>query len=164
MRQKGMFFRNSLAFSMIQQILAIWSLVLLPFPKSSLYSWKFLVHILLKHSLKGLEHILGGMWNEDICMVVAKAETPVLWPPHAKGWLIGKDPDAGRDWGKKEKGTTEDDMVRWHHWLDGREFEWTPGVGVGQGGLAFCDSWGCKELDTTEGLNWTELKMPIRKD
>ena len=72
MRQKGMFFRNSLAFSMIQQILAIWSLVLLPFPKSSLYSWKFLVHILLKHSLKGLEHILGSMWNEDICMVVVK--------------------------------------------------------------------------------------------
>ena len=157
MRQKGMFFRNSLAFSMIQQILAIWSLVLLPFPKSSLYSWKFLVHILLKHSLKGLEHILGGMWNEDICMVVAKAETPVLWPPHAKGWLIGKDPDARRDWGQEEKGTTEDEMVGWHHWLDAHEFGWSPGVGDGQGGLACCDSWGCKESDMTEQLNWTEL-------
>ena len=65
----------------------------------------------------------------------AKAETPVLWPPHAKSWLIGKDSDAGRDWGQKEKGTTEDEMARWHHWLDGREFEWTPGVGDGQGGL-----------------------------
>ena len=87
----------------------------------------------------------------------AKAETPVLWPPHAKSWLIGKDSDAGRDWGQEEKGTTEDEMAGWHHWLDGREVEWTPGDG--QGGLACCDSWGCKESDTTEQLNWTELKM-----
>ena len=88
-----------------------------------------------------------------------KAETPVLWPPHAKSWLIEKDPDAGRDWGKEEKGTKEDEMAGWHHQLDGREFEWTPGVGDGQGGLACCDSWGRKELDTTEWLNWTELIM-----
>ena len=87
----------------------------------------------------------------------AKAETPVLWPPHAKNWLIGKDSDAGRDWGQEEKGTTEDEMAGWHHGLDGRESEWTPGVGDGQGGLACCDSWGCKESDTTELLNWTEL-------
>ena len=87
----------------------------------------------------------------------AKAETPVLWPPHAKSWLIGKDSDAGRDWGQEENGTTEDEMAGWHHWLDGREFEWTPGDGDGQGGLAFCDSWGHKESDTTERLNWTEL-------
>ena len=85
----------------------------------------------------------------------AKAETPVLWPPHAKSWLIGKDSDAGRDWGQEEKGTTEDEMAGWYHWLDGREFEWTPGVGDGQGGLACCDSWGRKESDTTERLNWT---------
>jgi len=86
----------------------------------------------------------------------AKAETPVLWPPHAKSWLTGKDPDAGRDWGQEEKGTTEDEMAGWHHWLDGRESEWTLGVGDGQGGLACCDSWGRKESDTTERLNWID--------
>ena len=87
----------------------------------------------------------------------AKAETPVLWPPHAKSWLIGKDSDAGRDWGQEEKRITEDEMAGWHHWLNGHEFEWTPGVGDGQGGLAWCDSWGRKESDTTEQPNWTEL-------
>ena len=86
-----------------------------------------------------------------------EAETPILWPPHAKSWLIGKDSDAGRDWGQEEKGTTEDELAGWHHWLDGNEFEWTPGVGDGQGSPACCDSWGCKESDTTEWLNWTEL-------
>ena len=92
---------------------------------------------------------LGFLWRND-----AKAETPVLWPPHAKSWLIGKDSDAGRDCGQEEKGMTEDEMAGWHHWLDGRKSEWTPGVGDGQGGLACCDSWGHKELDTTEQLNW----------
>ena len=87
----------------------------------------------------------------------AKAETPLLWPPHAKSWLTGKDSDAGRDWGQEEKGTTEDEMAGWHHWLDGHESEWTLGVCDGQGGLACCDSWGRKESDTTEWLNWTEL-------
>ena len=91
----------------------------------------------------------------------AKAETPVLWPPHAKSWLIGKDSDAGRDLGQEEKGTTEDETAGWHHWLDGHEFEWTPGAGDGQGGLACCDSWGCKELDTTEQLKWTELNWTL---
>ena len=85
----------------------------------------------------------------------AKAETPVLWPPHAKSWLIGKDSDAGRVWGQEEKGTTEDEMAGWHHWLNGRESEWTLGDGNGQGGLVCCDSWGHKELDMTEWLNWT---------
>ena len=85
----------------------------------------------------------------------AKAETPILWPPHVKSWLIWKDPDAGKDWGLEEKGTTEDEMAGWHHRLDGHEFEWTPGVGDGQGGLACCDSWGRKESDTTD--DWTEL-------
>ena len=83
----------------------------------------------------------------------AKAETPIPWPPHAKSWLTGKDPDAGRDWGQEEKGTTEEEMAGWHHWLNGHEFGWTAGVGDGQGGLACCDSWGLKELDT-EWLNW----------
>ena len=86
----------------------------------------------------------------------AKAETPILWPLHAKSWLIGKDSDAGRDWGQEEKGTIEDEMTRWHHRLDGHEFEWTPGIGDGQGGLVCCDSRGCKESDTTERLNWTD--------
>ena len=87
----------------------------------------------------------------------AKAETPILWPPHAKSWLIGKDSDAGRDWGQEEKGMTEDEMAGWHHGLDGRESEWALGDGDGQGGLVCCDSWGRKESDTTERLNWTEL-------
>ena len=86
-----------------------------------------------------------------------KAETPILWPPHVKSWLIGKDSDAGRDWGQEEKGMTEGEMAGWHHWLDGHEFEWTLGVGDGQGGLACCDSWGRKESDTTERLKWTEV-------
>ena len=94
-----------------------------------------------------------------MCIVVAIVNNTILgpgsWPPHAKSWLIGKDSDAGRDWGQEEKGTTEDEMAGWNHWLDGREFEWTPGVGNGQGGLAYCDSWGHKESDTTERLNWT---------
>ena len=94
----------------------------------------------------------------------AKAETPVLWPPHVKSWLTGKDSDAGRDWGQEEKGTTKDEMVGWHHPLDGREFEWTPGVGDGQGDLACCDSWGRKESDTTEWLNWTELNYSMDLD
>ena len=86
----------------------------------------------------------------------AKAETLILWPPHAKSWLTGKDPDEGRDWGQEKKGMTEDEMAGWHHQLDGHEFEWILGVGDGQGGLACCDSWGRKESDTTKRLNWTE--------
>ena len=85
----------------------------------------------------------------------AKAETQVLWAPHAKSWLTGKDSDAGRDWGQEEEGMTEDEMAGWHHWLSGREFEWTLRDGDGQGGLACCDSWGHKESDTTERLNRT---------
>ena len=86
-----------------------------------------------------------------------EAKIPILWPPDAKNWLIWKDPNAGKDWGQEEKGTTEDELAGWHHWLNGHEFGWTPGVGDGQGGLACCDSWGRKESDTTEQLNWTEL-------
>ena len=92
----------------------------------------------------------------------AKAETPVLWPPHNKSWLIGKDSYAGRDWGQEEKGTTEDEVAGWHHPLDGCEFEWTPGVVDGQGGLACCNSWGRKESDTTEQLNWTEMRIKYK--
>ena len=94
---------------------------------------------------------LGFLWKED-----PKAETPVLWPPHVKSWLIGKDSDAGRDWGQEEEGTTEDEMAGWHHRLNGHEFGWIPGVGDGQGGLVCCSSWSCKESDMTEWLNWTD--------
>ena len=93
----------------------------------------------------------------------AKAETPVLWLPNAKSWLIVKASDAGRDWRQEEKGTTEDEMTGWHHRLDGHEFEWTLGVGNGQGGLACCNSLGCKESDRTERLNWTELSQLSKK-
>ena len=85
------------------------------------------------------------------------AEAPILWPPDVKNWHIGKDPDAGKDWRQEKKGTTEDEMVGWHHQLNGHGLEWTPGVGDGQGGLACCDSWGRKELDTTERLIWSDL-------
>ena len=95
---------------------------------------------------------LGFLWKND-----AKAETTVLWPPHAKSWLTGKDFDAGRDWGQEEKGRTEDEMAGWHHWLDGRGSEWTPGVGDGQGGLACCYSWGHRvRHEWATELNWTE--------
>ena len=91
-----------------------------------------------------------------------EAETPILWPPDTKSWLIWKDPDAGKDWGQEEKGMTENEMVGWHHWLDGHWFGWTPGVGDGQRGLACCGSWGRKESDTTERLNWNELQTRVQ--
>jgi len=91
----------------------------------------------------------------------AEAETPILWPPDVKNWLIGKDPDAGKDWRWEEKAMTEDEMVGWHHQLNGHEFEQAPGVGDGQGGLVCCSPLGRKQLDTTEWLNWTELLEKI---
>ena len=84
------------------------------------------------------------------------AEAPILWPPDGKNWLIGKDPDAGKDWRQEEKGMTEDEMVGWHHLLDGHEFEQAPGVADGQGSLACCSPWGRNESDTTEQQNWTD--------
>ena len=90
-----------------------------------------------------------------------EAETPILWYPNAKSWLIVKDPDAGKDWRQEEKGMTEGEMAGWHHWLNGHEFAKTPGFGDGQGGLACCDLWGRKESDTTEQLNWTDMIVPL---
>ena len=87
----------------------------------------------------------------------AKAEAPILWPPDVKNWLIGKDPDAGKDWRQEEKGRTEDEMVGWHHQFDGHEFEQAPGVG-----LSCCRPWGHKELDMTEWLSWTEILESLR--
>ena len=98
--------------------------------------------------------------GDQSCVFIGRtdveAETPILWPPDVKSWLIWKDHDAGKDWGQEEKGTTEDEMVGWHHWLNGHGFGWTLGVGDGQGGLACCGSWGHKESDMTEQLNWSE--------
>ena len=90
------------------------------------------------------------VWRTD-----AEADTPILWPPDVKSWPIWKDPDAGKDWRQEEKGVTEDEMNGWHHRLNRHEFEQAPGVDDGQGGLACCSPWGCKESDTTERLNWT---------
>ena len=87
----------------------------------------------------------------------AEAETPILWPPDAKSWLIGKDPGAGKDWRQEEKRMTEDEMVGCHHWLDGHEFEQALEVVDGHWKLTCCNPWGCRGSDTTERLNWTEL-------
>ena len=91
----------------------------------------------------------------------AEAETPILWPPDVKHWLIGKDPDAGKDWRQEEKGMMEDEMVGWHHWLNGYEFELARGVGDGQGSLACFSPWSHKELGMTEWLSWTKLNLNL---
>ena len=128
----------------------------LSYPQS-LFQWVNSLHEVAKELEFQLQH-QSFQWTPR---TDAKAETPVLWPPHAKSWFIGKHSDAGSDWGQEEKGTTEDEMAGWHHQLDGRESQWTPGVGDGQGGLACYSSWGRKESDTTKLLNWTELKTLI---
>ena len=92
-----------------------------------------------------------------------EAETPILWPPDGKNWLFEKDSDAWKDWRLEEKGMAEDEMVGWHHWLNGHEFEQAPGVGDGQGGLLCYSPWGYKESDRTEWLNWTELYCELLK-
>ena len=95
----------------------------------------------------------------------AETEAPILWPPDGKSWFIGKDPDVEEDWRREEKGMTEDEMVGWHHWLKRHEFEPTPGFGDGQGSLACCSPWGCKELDMTEQLKnnkWYRTVITIR--
>ena len=94
----------------------------------------------------------------------AEMEAPVLWPPNAKNWLTGKDPDAGKDWRWEEKGMTKDEMVGWHYWLDGHEFEQALGVGDGQGSLACCSPWGRKESDTTEQLNWKPCTWDVAEE
>ena len=96
----------------------------------------------------------------------AESEAPILWPPDAKNQLIGKDPDAGKDWRQEEKGMTEDEMVGWHHWLDGHEFKQAPGVGAGQGSLLCCCPWGRKELNMISQLNNNnkeEIKVEMKK-
>ena len=88
-----------------------------------------------------------------------EAETPILWPPDAKSWLTGKDPDAGKDWRQEEKGTTEGGMVGWHHWLDAHEFEQVPGVDNGLCSLWCSSAWGCKVSDVTERLNNSNILL-----
>ena len=128
---------------------------------STSFTWLSVVHFPQVVTLEGpLDckeiqpvHPIGDQYWMFIGRTDVEGETPIVWPPDAKNWLIWKDPDAGKDWGQ-EKGTTEDEMVGWHHRLDGHEFEQTPGVGEGQGGLVCCSPWGCEQSDMTEWLNW----------
>ena len=121
------------------------------------YFWTAVLEKILENPLgyKELKPVYpkGNQFWICIGRTDAEAEAPIPWPPDANNWLLRKDSDAGKDWRQEEKGITEDEMVGWHHWLDGHEFEQIPGVGDGQGGLACCSPWGRKELDTTEWLN-----------
>ena len=123
--------------------------------------WTVVLEMTLESPLDGKEiqpvHPKGNQSWASIGRTDVEAETPILWSPDVKSWVIWKDSDAGKDWRLEEKGTTEDEMAGWHHWLDGHESEWIPGVGDGQGGLAYCSSWRGKESDRNERLNWTEL-------
>ena len=120
-----------------------------------LWCWKRLLRIPWT-ARRSNQSILNRSWI-FIGRTDAEAETLILWPPDGKNWLNGKDPDSGEVWRREDKETTEDEMVGWHHWLNGHEFE-TPGVGDGQGSLVYYSPWGCKELDMTEWLNWNELR------
>ena len=104
-------------------------------------------------------HLKGNQSWIFIGRTNVEAETPILWPPNAKDWLIGKDPDTGKNWRQEEKGMTEDEMAGWHHWLNGHKFEQSLGVGDGQESLVCCSPWGHKESDTTEWLNRTENSL-----
>ena len=129
------------------------------------YSWTVVLEKTLESPLDCKEiqpvHPKGNESWMFIERTDVEAETLILWPPHAKNWLIGKDPDAGKDWSWEEKGITEDEIVVWHDWLNGHEFEQALGVGEGQGSLAWCSPQSRKESDTTERLNWTELKLKV---
>ena len=134
----------------------------------ALKNWCFWTAVLEKTLEKPLDskikpvHPKGNQSWVFIGRTDAEAETPILRPPDAKNRLIGKDPDAGKDWRWEKKGMTEDEMVGWHHRLNGHEFQQAPWVGDGQGGLACCSPWGWKEPDTTEWLNWTELNWQVQ--
>ena len=123
--------------------------------------WTVMLEKTLESPLDGKIQPVNPKGNQSwifIGRTDAEAETPILWPPDVKNWLIGKDPDAGKDW-RWQKVMTEYEMVGWHHCLDGHEFEWTPGVGDGQGSLACCSPLGCKESDMTERLNWAASQL-----
>ena len=122
-----------------------------------LWWWRTLQSLLDRKEIKPVDPKGNQSWI-FIGMTDAETEAPILWPSVAKTWLTGKDPDAGKDWRREEKRMTEDEMVGWHHWVNGHEFEQAPGLGDGQGSLVCCSPWGCKEADTTERLNWTEAR------
>ena len=133
-----------------------------------LKNWRFWTVVLEKTLERPLDseeikpvHPKGNQSWIFIGRTDSEAETPILWPPDAKSWFIWKDPGAGKDWGQEEKGTTEDEMVGWHHQLYGHEFEQALGIGDGQGSLVCCSPCGHKELDKTERLNWTELNWSV---
>ena len=127
-----------------------------------LWCWRRLVSPLDCKEIQPV-HIEGDQSWVFIGRTDVEVETPILWPPDVKSWLIGKDPGSGKDWGQEEKGTTEDEMVGWYHRLDGHGFGWTPGVGDGQGGLACCGSWGCRvRYDWATERNWTEFGFAFR--
>ena len=111
--------------------------------------------------LQGEVHSKGNQSWIFIGRTDVEAETPTLWPPDVKNWLIWKGPDAGKDWGQEEKGATGNEIVGWHHQLKGQKLEQTPGHSEGCGSLVYCSLWGCKESDMTEQLNWTELNCSI---
>ena len=123
------------------------------------YFWTVILEKTLKSPLDCKEIQPGNPKGNQAWIFIgrtdAEGETGIFWPPIAKNCLIGKDPDAGKDWRRGEKGTTEDEMAGWHQWLDGHEFEQSLGVGDGQGSLACFSPWCLKELDTTDQLNWT---------
>ena len=133
-------------------------------------NWCFWIGVLEKTLVSPLDckeiqpvHPKGNQSWIFIGRTDAEAETTITWPPDVKSWLLRKDPDAGKDWRQEEMGTTKDEMVGWHHWLNGHEFELALGIGDGQGSLACCSSWGRKESATTEWLNWTELSPHCRR-
>ena len=159
-----MLFKSSLTIhSFIHPCIHLFKMYWAPAPKNWCF-WTVVLEKTLESPLDCKEvqpvHPKGDQSWVFIGRTDAEAETPILWPPHVKSWLSGKDPDAGRDWGQEEKGTTEDEIAGWHHRL-GHEFEWTLGVGDGQEGLACCGSWGCKESDTAEWLNWTDRDKSV---
>ena len=125
-----------------------------------LWCWRRLSRVpwTARRSNQSILKEIGPEYSLEGLMLKLKLQS-ILWPPDAKNWLIWKDPDAGKDWRWEEKGTTEDETFGWHHWLSGHEFESALGVGDGQGSLVCCSPWGCKESDTTEWLNWTELSL-----
>ena len=125
-----------------------------------LWCWRRLLRVPWT-SGKSNQSILKEISPDFIGRTDVETETPILWPPDAKKWLIWKDPDAGKDWRQEGKGRTEDETVGWHHWLYGHEFEQAPGVGDGQGSLVCCNPWGHKESNTTEQLNWNDRRQVI---
>ena len=148
-----------------------WSGLTLPSPKESWAPknwcfWTMVLEKILENPLdcKEIKPVSPKGNQSWIFIGRIDAEALILWPPDAKGWLIGKDPDAGKDWGQEEKRMTVDELVGWHHWLDVHEFEQALGIGHGQGSLACCNPWGHKELDTTEQLDWTDNAMCIFKN